>query len=158
MADQLPITRQKAAIAGRSRRNAVTGKLKTALEAMVWEGLERKAAAERAELADSSVRFAMRKPHVLAFYNAELTALRTSLRARNIHRLDGIANESKNDMAKVASIKVLEQIADVADQHHRPGETQSPGVCVVIVQPAPPPAGISPATITIDAPPTILMP
>lgn len=158
MADQLPITRQKAAIAGRSRRNAVTGKLKTALEAMVWEGLERKAAAERAELADSSVRFAMRKPHVLAFYNSELTALRTSLRARNIHRLDGIANESKNDMAKVASIKVLEQIADVADQHHRPGETQSPGVCVVIVQPTPPPASISPATITIDAQPAILMP
>jgi hypothetical protein len=136
---ELPATRQAAAIPGRSRRNAVTGKLKAALDAMVWEGLKRTEAAQKAGLADSSLRFALRKPHVLAYFRAETAALRENLRARNLHRLDNIADTSKNDMAKVASIKVLEQISDVADQHSRPSD-QSPGVVIVIQQPAAVPA------------------
>jgi hypothetical protein len=85
-------------------------------------------------------------------------ALRENLRARNLHRLDTIADTSKNDMAKVASIKALEQIADVADQHHRPGDTQSPGVVIQIVN-SPAPGAIDPPIITIDQPgATILQP
>jgi hypothetical protein len=151
-------TRQAAAIPGRSRRNAVTGKLKAALDAMVWEGLKRQDAAAGAGLADSSLRFALRKPHVLAYFRAETAALRENLRARNLHRLDAIADDSKNDMAKVASIKVLEQIADVADQHSRPGDTQSPGVVIQIVN-SPAPGAIAPPIRTIDRPgATILQP
>src|SRR6266436_9000636 len=119
MTDQFPTsfpTRQAAAIEGRSKRLRVTGKLRTAIEAMIWEGLPRKEAAEKAGLADSSLRFALRKTHVLAHHNAELAALRTSLRARNVHRLDTIADTSGNDMARVASIKALELIADQADE------------------------------------------
>src|ERR1700687_5700108 len=89
-------TRQAAAIPGRSRRNAVTGKLKTALALMVWDNLTRKEAAAMAGLADSSLRFAFRKPHVMAYYHTELKALRDNLRAKNIHRLDGIADKSDN--------------------------------------------------------------
>src|SRR5437879_751411 len=129
-------TRQAAAIDGRSKRLRVTGKLRIAIEAMIWEGLPRKDAAALAGLADSSLRFALRKPHVLAHYSAELAALRTSLRARNLHRLDGIADKSKNDMAKVASIKAMEQLADSAEQHHQGGYTAMPGVQIIIVQPA----------------------
>jgi hypothetical protein len=148
---ELPATRQAAAIPGRSRRNAVTGKLKAALDAMVWEGLKRTEAAQKAGLADSSLRFALRKPHVLAYFRAETAALRENLRARNLHRLDNIADTSKNDMAKVASIKVLEQIADVADQHSRLGDNQSPGVVIVIQQPAAVPApNHGPPMITIE--------
>ncbi len=106
------LTCQAAAIEGRSRRGAVTGKLRVALHLMVWENLPRKVAAEKAGLADSSLRFAFRKPHVMAYYHAELKALRDNLRAKNVHRLDKIADDSKNDMARVASIKTLEQIAD----------------------------------------------
>jgi hypothetical protein len=69
-------TRQAAAIPGRSRRGAVTGKLKTALDLMVWENLKRKDAAAQAGLTDPSLRFAFRKPHVMAYYRAELAALR----------------------------------------------------------------------------------
>src|SRR5882757_575469 len=87
-------TRQAAAIEGRSRRGAVTGKLRAALDLMVWSGERRADAAAKAGLADSSLRAALRKPHVLAHYNAELTALRTSLRAKNVHRLDSIADSS----------------------------------------------------------------
>jgi hypothetical protein len=99
----VPATRQAAAIPGRSRRGTVTGKLKAALDAMVWDGLKRNDAAKAAGLAESSLRFALRKPHVVAYYRAECDALRNSIRARNLHRLDAIADDSKNDMAKVAS-------------------------------------------------------
>jgi hypothetical protein len=150
-------TRQAAAIPGRSRRGAVTGKLKTALDLMVWHGERRADAAQKAGLADASLRCAMRKPHVMDHYHAELNALRLSLRARNLHRLDSIADISKNDMAKVGAIKVLEQIADVAEQHNRPGSTQSPGVVIVIQQPAQRPLEISPEIITIDPMPTALI-
>ena len=64
--------------------------------------------------------------------------IRTSLRARNVHRLDGIAGTSKNDMARVASIKVLEQLADTSEQQYGVGQSRLPGVQIVIVQQAPP--------------------
>jgi hypothetical protein len=150
-------TRQAAAIEGRSRRGAVTGKLRNALDLMVWSGLRRAEAAEKAGLADSSLRFALRKPHVLQHYNAELAALRTSLRAKNVHRLDTIADESKNDMARVAAVKALETIADQADEKQRPGAQILPGLQIVIIG-GPAPKVIGPAPVlaelpAVDAPP-----
>ena len=145
-------TRQAAAIPGRSARNKVTGKLRTALNLMVWSGLRRAEAAEKAGLADSSLRFALRKPHVLQYYNAELaalrTSLRTSLRAKNVHRLDTIADSSKNDMAKVGAIKALEVIADQADERTRPGPALLPGLQIVIVNGTASPRTIGPASLT----------
>lgn len=144
-------TRQAAAIPGRSERNKVTGKLKAALDAMVWEGKPRAEAAAAAGMADSSLRFALRKPHVLAHYNTELAALRTSLRARTVHRLDNIADNSKNDMARVSAMKTLEALSDQAEEKRRSGETTMlPGLTVVIAPgllpnsapPLPPPAVI----------------
>ena len=144
-------TRQAAAIPGRSRRNAVTGKLKTALDLMVWENLRRKDAAAKAGLADASLRFAFRKQHVMAYYHAELAALRNNVRAHNVHRLDDIADTSKNDQARVHAIKVLEQIADQADEKQRPGAAMLPGLQIVVYSPGSsvPPQIIGPA---FDAP------
>jgi hypothetical protein len=130
----VPTTRQAAAIPGRSARGKVTGKLRTALDLMVWENLRRKDAAAKAGLADASLRFAFRKPHVMAYYHAELAALRNNLRAKNVHRLDTIADESKNDMARVASIKALELITEQAEARSPSGATQLPGIQIVIVQ------------------------
>jgi hypothetical protein len=144
-------TRQAAAIEGRSRRGAVTGKLRTALDLMVWSGVKRADAAEKAGLADCSLRAALRKPHVLAHYNAELAALRTSLRARNVHRLDTIADASRNDMARVAAVKALEVITDQADERRSSGIGigMTPGVQIIIVQPAPAPREINPSIIPV---------
>jgi hypothetical protein len=138
-------TRQAVAIEGRSRRGAVTGKLKTALDLMVWDNFKRKDAAEKAGLADSSLRFAFRKPHVMAYYHAGLKALRDNLRARNVHRLDTIADDSKNDMARVAAVKALEVIADQADEKQRPGTAMLPGLQIVIVNGTTAPKVIGPA-------------
>jgi hypothetical protein len=88
-------TRQAAAIEGRSRRGAVTGKLRTALDLMVWSGERRADAAEKAGLADCSLRAALRKPHVLQHYNAELAALRSIRNASRRKRLAfALARES----------------------------------------------------------------
>jgi hypothetical protein len=144
-------TRQAAAIDGRSRRGAVTGKLKAALEFMVWEGLKYQDAATKAGLAASSVRFALRKPHVLQHYNAELAALRTSARALNFHRLDKIADDSKNDMARVAAVKALELISDQADERQRPGAAILPGLQIVIVNGTSTPKVIGPAPFPAPA-------
>jgi hypothetical protein len=143
----LPTTRQAAAIEGRSRRGAVTGKLRTALDVMVWSGEKRADAAQKAGLADCSLRAALRKPHVLQHYNAELSALRTSLRARNVHRFDTIADDSKNDMARVAAIKALEVITDQADERARPGAAILPGLQIVIVNGTSTPKVIVPAPV-----------
>jgi hypothetical protein len=140
-------TRQAVAIEGRSRRGAVTGKLRTALELMVWSGEKRADAAEKAGLADCSLRAALRKPHVLQHYNSELAALRTSLRARNVHRLDTIADASRNDMARVAAVKALEVITDQADERTGSRIGTLPGLQIIIVQPAPPPREINPTII-----------
>ena len=145
------MTRQAAAIPGRSARNKVTGKLKTALDLMVWENLRRKEAAAKAGLADASLRFAFRKPHVMAYYHAELAALRNNLRAHNVHRLDKIADSSANDMAKVAAVKALEIIADQADERHRPGTGLQPGLQIVIVNGTTAPKVIGPAPFPTPA-------
>jgi hypothetical protein len=155
----LPMTRQAAAIPGRSARGKVTGKLRTALDLMVWDNLSRKEAAAKAGLADASLRFAFRKPHVMSHYHAELAALRNNLRAKNVHRLDTIADQSKNDMARVASIKTLEQITDQAEEKQRPGATILPGLQIVIVNGTSTPRTIGPQPIavphsTIDHEPT----
>jgi hypothetical protein len=142
-------TRQAAAIEGRSRRGIVTGKLRTALDLMVWSGERRADAAQKAGLADSSLRAALRKPHVLQHYNAELSALRTSLRAKNVHRLDTIADDSKNDMARAGAIKALEVISDQADERTRPGTGMTPGIQIVIVQREPAPREINPTIIPV---------
>jgi hypothetical protein len=42
-------------------------------------------------------------------------------------------------MARVANIKVLEQLADISEQHYGTGQSRLPGVQIVIVQQAPPP-------------------
>jgi hypothetical protein len=154
MPDDLPTvtTRQAAAIEGRSGRLKVTGKLRVALDLMVWSGKPRAEAAAEAGMADSSLRFSLRKPHVLAHYNGELAALRTSLRARNVHRLDGIADSSGNDMAKVSAIKAMEALADQADATAKPGLQQAPGMVIIINNGSATPVTIEqPPRATIDA-------
>jgi hypothetical protein len=105
-------TRQPETTDGRSAPLKVTGRLAKAIEQMVWFGAPRAAAAELAGLKDHSLRSALKKAHVLRHYHAELGVLRESTRAKNFHRLDSIADEAANGMARVAAIKVMEQISN----------------------------------------------
>lgn len=141
-------TRQAIAAQDRSLPGRVTGKLRKAIEAMVWEGASRKEAAQRADLSDHGLRQALRRAHVLAHYRRECEVLRTSGRAKRLHRLEELAAQDENRNAAVAAIKVAEQLGD--EQATSGKLPQAAGLVIVIVPPA---TGAEPKQTIIDAQP-----
>ncbi|CCE06447.1 hypothetical protein BRAS3843_1730016 [Bradyrhizobium sp. STM 3843] len=126
-------SRQAVAAQDRSAPGQVTGRLRTAILAMVWEGARRAQAAEKAKMTDHSLRAALKKPHVLAFMNAELRVLRESERPKTIHRLTELRDQDRNANAAVAACKALEQISDA--EAAKPGSNtlpQAPGLVVIL--------------------------
>lgn len=126
----------------------VTGKLRQALDLMVWQGTKRDEAATQAGMLPKSLYNALRKHHVKAYYLGELEVLRTSARARNIHVLEEVRDQTGNQMARVNAVKALEQISD--DPQRGPAAQTVPGLVIQIVQQAAPLTAHSPL---IDAKP-----
>lgn len=124
------IASNKASKPGETLR--ISGRNKVAIDAMVYEGLNRKSAAAKAGLKDHALYVALSKPHVKAYYMRQLDVLRTSERARNIHTLTDVRDQTTNQMARVQAVKALEQI----DDHELAGgRVQAlPGLQIVIVQ------------------------
>lgn len=133
----------------RSAPGRVTGKLKAALDAMIWDGLPRKEAAAKAGISEHGLYKALRKPPVKAHYLAELEVLRTSERARNIHTLAEVRDQRSNQMARVQAVKALEQISD--DPTAAAARHAAPGLTLVIVNAAP----VTPHQPVIEANPLI---
>lgn len=124
----------------------ITGRNKVAIDAMVYEGLNRKDAAAKAGLKDHALYVALSKAHVKAYYMRQLDVLRTSERARNIHTLAEVRDQTSNQMARVQAVKALEQIdGDEVQGGNRVNSL--PGLQIVIVQ------GQSAAPRTIDVTP-----
>jgi hypothetical protein len=136
MSENLPTKppRQALAISGRSAPLKVSGKLKIAVDRMVHFGDTRAQAAAAAGLKDHSLRGAMRKSHVLAYYRAELAALREGERARNTHALIKVRDKSKNTMAQVQAAKELERSA--VEQPPFAGAPTRAGLIFIIQHPA----------------------
>jgi hypothetical protein len=67
---------------------------------------------------------------VKAWYLAQLDVLRTSARARNIHRLVAI-RDAANNMPAVNAIKALEQIDDEARSTQ--AMQRAPGLQIVVI-------------------------
>jgi hypothetical protein len=111
---------------GRSNRLRVTGKLAQALSLIVFEGLKRKDAAEQVGLTEHAVYQALRKPHVAAWFNEQLQAMRTGARARALHRMIELSEQNDNFAAAVAATRPLlatdeQERAGLAGVDHRPG-------------------------------------
>lgn len=140
-------TRQAIAAKDRSAPRKVTGRLKRALDIMVWVGEPRATAARSAGMTDDSLRSALTKPHVKAYYTQQLEVLRTSERSRNIHRLTEI-RDAANNMPAVNAIKALEQIPD--DHGVSGSSVKVPGVVIFIGQGAAPAPGGT--TLTLHEP------
>jgi hypothetical protein len=113
MTDTDQPTRQAIAAKDRSGKLTVSGKLKVALDTMLYQGSCRAVAAKAAGMTDHGLREAFKKPHVKAFYNAGLQILRDSERARNIHRAVEIRDAANNQPA-IQAIRLLE---DLGDEH-----------------------------------------
>lgn len=117
----------------------ITRKVRAAIACMVWQGLNRGEAAEKAGLKDNSLYVALRRPEVKAEYLAECEVLRVSGRAKRLHHLEELAAQRVNMNASVAAIKVAEQIVDL--EAERGGRRFAPGFVVII---GPPPPGFAP--------------
>lgn len=141
-------TRQAIEVRGRSAPGRVTGKLKTAIELMVWQGERRDSAATLAGLTDHGLRSALRKSHVKAAYLAELESLRTSERARNVHALVDVRDASDNAMARVAAAKELERSA--SEQAPFTGAPMRAGMLIVVVDATGRPFTTQPAPRVIE--------
>lgn len=148
--DDKPITRQAIAAKDRSGKMTVSGKLKVALDDMLFKGSCRADAAKAAGMTDHGLREALKRPHVKAYYSQGLEVLRTSERSRNIFALAKVRDTSDNGMAVVSAAKALEQLADAAPPTGTT-DRDRPGVSIVIVQAAQQPAGV-----TIDVTPSEL--
>ena len=132
----------------RERRNVIPakrigGRLKQALDLMIWGDGKRRylpdnEAAAIAGLNVLSIRNALQKPHVLAYYREQREVLRARESPANIHRLCEI-RDADNNMPAVNAIKALEMIGD--EQINRPS-TPSPGISIRIVSLSSPPAPI----------------
>jgi hypothetical protein len=114
----------------KSAPGQVTGRLKRAIDLMVWEGLTRKEAAERAGMREHSLYVAFRKSHVKAHYLTECEVLRVSGRARRILRLEQLAEQDDNRNAAVAAIKAAEQLGETEEAQAR--RVTAPGLVIVI--------------------------
>jgi hypothetical protein len=135
LTETMPQSHQKRAVAGRSARLRVTGKLKTAIDYLVFNGSKTDlvAAAQHAGIAAQSIRSALMKPHVKAYYQQQIEVLRSGERARNVHRLIEIRDAADN-MPAVQAIKALEGLED--QQLSRGSGPAVPGL-VVVIQTAP---------------------
>ena len=137
-ADSTQPTRQALEAVNRSAPRKVTGRLRTALVEMVWEGSRRADAAKAAGMTDHGLREALRKPHVKAWYLQELRVLRESERSRTFHRLTELRDQDTNRNAAVAAARTLEGITDTEEARPRTSYPQMPGLCINIITPASP--------------------
>ena len=118
----------------KAERRRVTGRLKTALDLMIYEGQAFDVAARTANLTVRSMRRALDRPYVIAYLKAQREVFRASASAANIHRLVEMRDKSGNAMAKLGAIKVLEQIDETAP--NAGNRAASPGFVVVVNVPA----------------------
>jgi hypothetical protein len=117
--------------------------VRRAVDLMVYEGHHRDAAAKAVGMLPKSLYNAFRKHHVLSYYRTCLQVLRESARARNIHALEEVRDQTGNQMARVNAVKALEQLSEEQIAHG--GPVQAPGLVIQIVQsPAEDPVTVNP--------------
>lgn len=129
-------SRQALAAQDRSAPRQVTGKLKRALDLMVWERKTDSEAAVTVKMNVLSIRNAMQKAHVRAYYIAQRDVLRTRECAANIHTLIDVRDQTSNQMARVQAVKALEQLEDQPQSGRSAGQVAG-FVIQVINNPAP---------------------
>jgi hypothetical protein len=124
----------------------MTTAVRTAVLAMVHDGLCRGDAAAKAGLSEHGLYQALRRPLVRRLYNSELEVVRSSGRARTLHRLEELRDQDENRNAAVKACQVLEQLADLPQNTNSRGQL-SPGLIIQIVN------GPMPRPVPIDVTP-----
>ena len=120
-----------------------------AIDAIMFDRCTREEACKRADFSERALYLALAKPEVAAYWNSQLQVLRQGERARNLHRLTELREQTSNPAAAVKAIQVLEQPDDQAARYgFTPG--QMPGLTIQIVSGDAPPKVIGPKVIDHD--------
>lgn len=140
---------QRSAAAGRSQPNKVTGRLKQALDLMVWHNLTDNEAAVKAKLTVTAIRLALRRPHVRAYFREQSDVLREREGPRGIHTLIQVRDQLGNQNARVAAVREMRQANEDAPASR--GSQSQPGLTIVINTVAQPTIrDVSPGALTHD--------
>jgi hypothetical protein len=139
----------------RDRRVKIAGKLKVALDLMVWgdaDGtpLDYDDAARNANLTVRAMRKALEKPHVRMYLRQQREVFRAAISTRTISRLAELRDQNDNRNAAVAAARALEQIGEEAEA--RPPQQQTPGFVIVVTN-APTHLQAVASPVTIEATP-----
>jgi hypothetical protein len=111
----LPTTTGKSAKqADKSPKNGIGGRLKTALDDMVWNGTPWEQAARKANLTVRSMRMSMQKGHVLRYIRDQRGVVLAQESSRNLARLVELRDQDENRNAAVASARTIENMANDA--------------------------------------------
>lgn len=115
-----------------SKPAKVTGRLKRALDLMVWDAKRDNEAAVETGITISAIRIALKQPHVRAYYREQIEVLRGRESARNIHRAIEI-RDAANNMPAIHAIRYLDG-EDAENARQLNAMHRSPGLTVVVVQ------------------------
>src|SRR5690242_12917254 len=102
------LTLQQGNQADKSPKNGIGGRLKAALDDMVWNGTPWDQAARKANLTVRSMRMSMGKPHVLRYIRAQRGVLLAQSSPKTFHRLEALRDQDENRAAAVAAARTLE--------------------------------------------------
>ncbi|HWL06443.1 MAG TPA: hypothetical protein VNQ99_16170 [Xanthobacteraceae bacterium] len=115
----------------RSLPGKVTGRLKQAIDLMVWQNLTDNEAAVKVRMTVQAIRYALKRPHVVRYLREQREVMHTRELARNSHTLVDIRDNSKNAMARVAAVRELEQRHD--EDAKAPAAARTPGIVIQII-------------------------
>jgi hypothetical protein len=127
----------------RTRKGGLTKAVRIAIDALMFDRCTREDACKRAGFTERALYLALAKPEVATYWNAQLQVLRQGERARNLHRLTELREQTSNTAASVKAIQELERGDDQAGRYgFTPG--QSAGLVIQIVQTSPDPVKVAP--------------
>jgi hypothetical protein len=120
----------------RAKPLTVTGKLKTVLDRVVYEGADPYEAGRTVGMHARSIRKALAKSHVLAYLRTARQVLREQARAQNIHHMIEMRRSSTNEMAKLGAMKLIEASDDFSGPDAR--TPVQPGLIIIVNSPRAP--------------------
>lgn len=92
----------------------ISRKVRTAVTLMVWEGSNRKEAAERAGITESALYKAMRQPKVKALYAAEMEEFRQSAPTKAFRDICTLADSAKSEEVRLRASMWVAGVGGVA--------------------------------------------
>jgi len=111
-------TQQRAAI-GKTKRNGVSGRLKTALDDMIENGTPWELAGPKADLTVRAMRLALARPPVIRYLREKRGVWLSSATGQNLHAMARVRDQDSNMAAAVQAARSLESLA--SEQFGGPG-------------------------------------